>query len=296
MNNEITKPMLAGTVTDFSKIKFPVLATPMIDGIRCLRINGKSLSRSFKEIPNKHIQERMKDLPDWLDGELIIKGGFQKTTSGVMSQDGTPDFEYWIFDFVKDSLIKNYMLRLDSLRLYTSLPIFCIHLYPQRLDNLDEIRDYEEDVMSLGHEGIMIRQPNSPYKCGRSTEKEGYLLKIKRFEDAEAVIIGFEEQAANMNELKEDKFGLSKRSTSKVGKVGKNTLGAFVVRDLSLPQPASNYEFRVGTGVGLTKELRQKIWDNRKEYLGAIITYKYQKIGTLNLPRLPVFKGFKGDG
>jgi hypothetical protein len=33
------------------------------------------------------------------------------------------------------------------------------------------------------------RSPHSPYKCGRSTEREAWLLKIKRFEDAEAVVL-----------------------------------------------------------------------------------------------------------
>lgn len=113
----ITKPMLAGAVTNFDNIKFPVLATPKIDGIRCLRINGKSLSRSFKEIPNRYIQEKMAGLPDGLDGELVVNGSFIKTVSGVMSKDGKPDFEYWVFDYVnpRDSYKFTYWERLTAL-------------------------------------------------------------------------------------------------------------------------------------------------------------------------------------
>lgn len=290
MDSSITKPMLAGTVTDFSKINFPVLATPKIDGIRCLRINGKSLSRSFKEIPNRYIQQQMQGLPDGLDGELVIKGGFQKTTSGVMSQEGEPNFEYWIFDAVLSPLIQEYKFRIWLLT--RKFPIFCVPLYPMQLNTIKQLELYETEQLQLGYEGICIRQPNSPYKCGRSTEKEGYLLKIKRFEDAEAVIIGFEEQMENCNELGKDKLGYAKRSTSKIGKVGKGTLGSFIVKGVKV---FHRQEFKVGTGVGLTQELRQEIWNNQDKYWGRLITYKYQPSGTLNLPRLPIFKGFRGD-
>lgn len=287
----ITKPMLAGTVTDFSKIKFPVLATPKIDGIRCLRVNGRSLSRSFKEIPNRYIQDKMSGLPDGLDGELVIKGGFQKTTSGVMSRDGEPDFEYWVFDWVIGFLAARYADRVQF-NLCNKLPDYCVKLIPEKLHNIGCLQLFESEMLALGHEGIMIRQPDSPYKCGRSTEKEGYLLKIKRFEDAEAVISGFEEQMKNCNELEKDELGHAKRSTSKDGKLGKNTLGSFIVKGI---KAFHGQEFRIGTGVGLTQELRQEIWDNQHKYWGKLITYKYQPCGTSNLPRLPIFKGFRGD-
>ena len=57
----------------------------------------------------------------------------------------------------------------------------------------------------------MVRTPDSPYKCGRSTEREAWLLKIKRFEDAEAVVLGTYEGMSNMNEAGVDAFGRTKR-------------------------------------------------------------------------------------
>ena len=71
----ITKPMLAGKCTDKGKIRFPVLATPKLDGVRCLMINGKALSRRFKLIPNPYIRKEIeKYFPDGCDGELMISG------------------------------------------------------------------------------------------------------------------------------------------------------------------------------------------------------------------------------
>jgi len=56
----IVKPMLAGKCEQPSALRFPVLATPKLDGIRCLKINGRAVSRSFKPISNTFIRE-------WID-------------------------------------------------------------------------------------------------------------------------------------------------------------------------------------------------------------------------------------
>jgi DNA ligase-1 len=140
----------------------------------------------------------------------------------------------------------------------------------------------------------MLRTPNSPYKQGRSTLKEGWLLKVKRFKDSEAEIIGFEEQMENTNEKTKDELGHSKRSSHKAGMVGKGTLGKFLVREIG-STPWFGREFAIGTGEGLTNELRQEIWDNRDKHLGKILTYKYQVHGIKELPRLPISKGFRDE-
>ena len=42
--NHITKPMLAGKCEHPDALSFPVLATPKLDGIRCLKLNGRALT------------------------------------------------------------------------------------------------------------------------------------------------------------------------------------------------------------------------------------------------------------
>jgi hypothetical protein len=110
--------------------------------------------------------------------------------------------------------------------------------------------------------------------------------------DSEAVVIGFEEQMSNQNEAEKDAFGRTKRSKALEGMVPANTLGKFLVKEVG-NTPWQGQEFAVGTGKGLTLKLRQEIWDNRVKYIGKTITYKYQPHGVLNLPRLPVWKGFR---
>jgi len=74
--------------------------------------------------------------------------------------------------------------------------------------------------------------------------------------------------------------------------VGKGTLGKFLVREVG-DVPWKDREFAIGTGEGLTQLLRQQIWDAKETYLGKIVTYKYQPHGVKDLPRLPIWKGFR---
>ena len=94
------KPLLAGTVNDIEKLKFPLIASPILDGIRCVVVNGKALSRNLKPIPNKYIRERIEkyfsdDTSLCVDGEIMVPGkDFNGVQSAVMSFDGEPEFKY----------------------------------------------------------------------------------------------------------------------------------------------------------------------------------------------------------
>lgn len=293
----ITKPMLA-VAAELDKLKFPLIASPKYDGIRAIKPNGELLSRKFKPIPNTHVRSFLERfLPDGVDGELIIPGGtFNDCQSAFMSMQGTPNFEYHLFDYVDEDVSIPFSTRLVRLQetidqLYETYPHLkgCVRVVEQKLIlDMDELMTYEEKCVSEGYEGIMVRTLDGPYKCGRSTLREGYLLKIKRWVDAEGVILSVEEQMRNENEAKEDELGHSKRSSHLAGMVPANTLGEFVIRDIS-----TGVELKVGTGEGLTKELRQQIWNSKDSYVGRIITYKYQPSGVKDKPRFPIWKGFR---
>lgn len=296
----IKKPMLAASMEDskgnavkFNQLSYPFFASIKLDGIRALKINGQTLSRSFKPIPNKHIQTMMASLPDGLDGELVVVGQeFSGTSSGVMSRDGTPNFEFHIFDYVKDDINKPFYDRFnkDLLPLFADkkLPSFCRIVSQNLVLDEQELLKYEDAMVAQGHEGVMLRKPNSPYKCGRSSFKESFLIKVKRFKDSEAEIIKLEEKYHNENEATLDELGHTKRSSSKDGLTPANTLGTMIVRDIH-----SGLEFGIGTGKGLDDTLRKTIWLNQHEYVGKLVKYRYQEVGTKDLPRIPSFQGFR---
>jgi DNA ligase-1 len=300
----VTKPMLAASMENskgeemtFSDLKYPLGASIKLDGIRCLRVNGQTLSRSFKQIPNKHIQEQMKNLPDGLDGELVTYNQdgsvrtFNQVQGDVMSEDGEPNFRFEIFDYVSCGLNYSYLNRIADLqRISTLLPSFCTLILPTIINNESELLTYEEKAIADGHEGIMTRNLNGGYKCGRATFKSQDLIKIKRFKDSEAKILGFEEKLHNANEATTDELGHTKRSSHKAGMVPANTLGALLVVDIY-----DGREFKIGTGDGLNDKLKKEIWDNQDNYLNKIVNYRYQVVGTKDKPRIPSFQGFRSE-
>lgn len=289
------KPTLAVNA-EFSKIQYPVFASPKLDGIRCAIVDGKALSRTLKPIPNRHIYGQLSsDKLEGLDGELIVGSPTSKTcytdsVSNVMAFDKTPNYTYYVFD---DHSNPDATYRFRRERLLDSLGNGKWGLFPQiclleqnLISNEDDMLAYEAAKVEEGYEGIILRSPGAPYKFGRSTVKEGYLLKVKRFEDSEAEIIGFEEEMFNGNEAQTNELGRTKRSTAAMGLVGKQTLGAFRVRDC-----VSGVEFSIGTG--LTALERKSHWLNRDTSLGGIVKYKFFPVGVKVAPRHPVFLGMR---
>jgi DNA ligase-1 len=283
--------LLAETLEDVSLLRFPVIVTPKLDGIRVLKVNGKAVTRKFKDLPNRFVRKQLETiLPDGIDGEVMSSGSFQDIQSKIMSFDGEPDFTFHAFDYVQDSLDVSYENRLKSLEnWYSSIADSRIKLVPSVLiENQEELLKIEEKYLSMGYEGVMIRCPKGRYKCGRSTLREQILLKLKRFKDDEAEVIGFEERFKNTNEKEKDELGLSKRSSKKDGLVASDTLGALVVKNIKTGQV-----FNIGSG--FDDDLRKEIWTNKEKYLNKIIKYKYQELGMLDLPRFPVFIGFRSE-
>lgn len=299
MPSKIVKPALAVKLEDWNNLDFTkheYLATPKIDGIRALKVNSRLVSKSFKLIRNRYIREILEQvLPEGADGEIIDDSEkFQTTSSVVMSEDGRPEFTFKMFDWVQDDINEPYAKRILAMQAkakeWRTNALFTKYvdlLIPLPITNLEELKEYEEDCLTEGYEGVILRIASGPYKCGRSTLREQYILKIKRFIDDEAIIIGFGEKMHNENKAQKDAFGRTKRSSAQAGKVAAGTLGYLIVRDVKTKK-----EFEVGTG--FNNALRQKIWDNRGEFKGQMIVYKhFAQSGVLDLPRFPVFKGFR---
>jgi DNA ligase-1 len=304
MRDSIKKPMLAGKAPeDLADLTFPLLASPKLDGIRCLMIDGRCLSRTYKPIPNDYVREWCElHLPDGFDGELLLRDWtalFRDVSSAIMKKTGAPDFTYAAFDFVADSINKPFAERYKDLEFTVANVVDQTrsagkHLFRVRhwlVESVAELTRLHTQFLQQGFEGTMVRSLDGPYKEGRATTRQGTLLKIKNFEDEEATIIGFEEQQTNTNAAELDNFGRTKRSSAKAGKVGKGTLGKFLCRF------DDGTEFKCGTGLGLDDALRADVWARQEYYLGQTIKVKHQPDPGGRLegqkPRIPVFIGFR---
>jgi DNA ligase-1 len=291
------KPLLA-CEADLEQLKFPLLVSPKLDGIRCvIHPELGPVTRNLKPIQNGGLRQRLSELPPYLDGELIAGSpsagdAMQRTTSAVMGRNAAWDHvRYYVFDHFEtpgDFFSKRHELA-AGLAAVSHFGGAGQELTHYEVHSLEELMALEEDYVSQGYEGIMLRDPDGRYKFGRSTVNEGILLKLKRFEDAEGVVVGCVEKMHNENAATKDALGRTKRSSSKKNKVPTGTLGALVLRIEGWPSET------VEVGSGFTEEQRSEIWANREALLGHEATFKFQRSGAKDAPRFPVFKGFRED-
>lgn len=281
--------MLAASCENLDALRYPLLATPKIDGIRCLMLNGTATARSLKPIPNRFVQHTLRGLDlahdlGGCDGELISGSSFQQCTGDIMRESGEPAFRYMIFDHFGDPSAP-YRERVKKIERLRGLSLRLRLLLPVEIPHRAALDAYTEEQLAAGHEGVMVRHPSGLYKHGRATFKEGWLTKIKPFEDDEAVIIGYEERMHNGNEATKNELGRTQRSSSQAGLVPTGTLGALIVKNVQWGQ------FNLGTG--FDDAARAAIWADRARHLGRTVKFRYQKIGSKDKPRIPVFHGFR---
>jgi len=282
-------PMLASS-TDGLNLTYPLLASPKLDGVRALIMNGKVMSRSFKPIPNQFVQDLFGNVDfNGLDGELIVgaptaSNAYRATSSGVMSIEGKPEVKLYVFDDF--SFPGRYQARFESVRKRLKKRPTLIVVEQLIISSHEDLQWFEEQCLRDGYEGVMLRHPDSPYKQGRATPKEGYLMKLKRFEDSEAEIIGVQELMRNTNLATINETGHQERSLKQAGMVKAGTLGALMVRDLK-----TGVEFEIGTG--FDQRARGQLWVQRNRIIGKTVKYKFFPTGSKEKPRFPVYLGFR---
>jgi DNA ligase-1 len=209
-----------------------------------------------------------------------------------MSEDGEPAFAFFVFDLVSEEPRATFTHRyqrvsdlIEATRLNWLILVEHIHI-----SNVAELEAYEAKSVELGFEGIMLRSPNGLYKHGRSTMREQGLTKVKRFHDAEAVVVGVVEGQTNLNPAKTNGLGLTKRSSSKSNKKAAGTLGSLVCE---LCSGATRVRFEVGTG--FDEATRARIWAAQSEWINARVRFKYQSLSADGVPRFPVFLGRRDE-
>jgi DNA ligase-1 len=303
----------------FKKLKYPLLVSPKLDGIRCVtrnvpildvdsdfqvydtgRYKDVCLSRELKELPSLQVQDSLKSFTG-LDGELIIGnetdfGVYNRTQSHIMSVNKPhEDLRYRVFDCCDDDMadmpFEDRLSYAGSLiQAYkngNTLPMgVTVSLVEHILcKNYDELIAEEEKQLTAGYEGVMMRDPLGRYKWNRGTFKEGLIYKLKRFQDDEGLIIGFEEGQRNTNEQTRDEKGYAERSSKKEGMVAAATLGKFIVA-------WNGKELTVAPGA-FTHSERKAIWNDKESLLGLYLKFRYFSHGVKDLPRFPRALGFR---
>ena len=193
--------------------------------------------------------------PHPLDGELWLRrGAFEATLSAVRKQRPVAaewrQLSYQVFEL--PGAAGDFTRRLERLeRIVAAVNSPYLKLIPhQRLKDQAALQGKLDEVVAGGGEGLMLHRADSLYHTGRGAA----LLKLKTYEDAEAVVIA--------------------HLPGKGRNLGR--LGALLV------EMPDGKQFKIGSGFS----------DQERENpppVGALVTYKYYGLSRRGIPRFASF-------
>ena len=208
--------------------------------------------------------------PDWfvsdfppqpLDGELWLGRGHFAQLSGIVRTVRPVDADwrsvrFMVFDLpLVDQTFDQRLPRLRELVSQAGSPYLAL-VEQQRPGNHQQLMARRDKMIAVGGEGLMLRRGASIYKAGRSDD----LLKVKRFDDAEAIVVGILPGKGKYQGL----------------------MGALRVR------LAGKREFRIGSGFSDAERAEPPP-------LGSVITFKHSGHTATGLPRFASFMRVRND-
>jgi len=269
---------------------------PKLDGIRCKFHRGVPYTRTGKLIPNQQLANSLQDCylsspyngMD-LDGELLLWNPvtkwycpFNTIQSVVMSRKRmnmveAQDWVYVVFDYYHPE--DWFCDRINTLRPANDRKPWQnrIMLVETSLEYPQHGRTTVDTFLDVGYEGAMLRDPYSPYKCGRVTRRENYLRKIVEWVRDEAVVLEKRELQHNID-----------TSCKRVENLHPgDTLGTLLVKSEKFG------EFEIGTG--FTAAQRKEFWHDPST-VGRRLVYKYRPNHMKDKPCPGVFVGWRAEG
>lgn len=208
--------------------------------------------------------------PDWfvsdfppqpLDGELWLGRGHFAQLSGIVRTVRPVDADwrsvrFMVFDLpLVDQTFDQRLPRLRELVSQAGSPYLAL-VEQQRPGNHQQLMARRDKMIAVGGEGLMLRRGASIYKAGRSDD----LLKVKRFDDAEAIVVGILPGKGKYQGM----------------------MGALRVR------LAGKREFRIGSGFSDAERAEPPP-------LGSVITFKHSGHTATGLPRFASFMRVRND-
>lgn len=298
------RPMLAVNAKK-DKIKYPCLYSTKVDGVRCIFKNGEMLARSLKPITSKTLNEKYQLLKDLtkatniiLDGEMYAHDmEFNEISRYVRKSDlEIPEnLKFHCFDLITDeNYEEEFTSRFKKLCVFKNKDVVIVK--QNELKSSDGLDTAFKDVLEKGYEGLILRSKDSPYKCGRSSVTEGYLLKIKPFISLDNKICGVIERMENLNESFKNELGRSTKRNTKNDKKGTGIAAVFEIEyydENGVRVKVDGKDPRV-TITG-DEAFRREIWEHKENYIGKMIEYKCMVYGSKNFPRHSNFLRFRED-
>ena len=271
-----------------------------LDGVRAVSIlypngNVDIFSRNGKELNNFNLvkEELQKvflknkiDKAVVLDGE-IVSVNFQQLMKQIHRKTAVqnPDATLYLFDIISLENFKKGIEEISQLDRIEKLKKFFDINFDSNIDNkikilgsykvdLDSqkgqafLKKFNQESVSNGYEGIMIKDPISFYECKRTTS----WLKSKPYIEISLSVKSYEEGTGR----------------------NKNKLGAIIAEGYD-----NDKFFKLNIGSGFSDKQREDFWEKKESLIGQIIEVRADSIsksqdGNFWSLRFPRFKCFRG--
>lgn len=231
-----------------------------LDGVRAYWDGERFWSRGGNEYRAPDwFTEGFPDVP--MDGELWMGRGRFAELSGAVRRLEPVDpswrqIRFMVFDFpALDQPFAERVAAMEALVQPSPSPFLAMVVQRKATDH-ERLMSALDNVVSEGGEGLMLRRGGSLHSTGRSDD----LLKVKRYDDAEAVVVAHLAGSGKYEGM----------------------LGSVRVRR------NDGRQFHIGTGFS----------DEQRENpppVGATITYKYYGFTSTGLPRFASFLRIRND-
>ncbi|MDO5686879.1 MAG: DNA ligase [Neisseria sp.] len=221
-----------------------------LDGVRAYWDGKRLISRNG--YPFTPPSGFTRDFPPFaLDGELYsARGQFEQISAAVRAQNGDwSALKLHVFDVphAKGNLHQRLATLQSWLEKYPHAKIVVIEQHT--VQDFAQAQAFLHKIEAAGGEGVMLRDPQAPYRGGRSDQ----LLKLKSRHDAECTVTAH--------------YPGKGKYAGKVGALGcKNHHG----------------EFRIGSGLSDAERAHPPP-------IGTVVTYRYRGFTAKGLPRFATY-------
>jgi hypothetical protein len=272
VDEDVPLPMLAHDYNKRGKsIKFPCFVQRKFDGTRCVAMPGKGLfSRNKKSYPHlEHIVAEINKLPPTiiLDGELYsdtltfqeIVGLVKRETLKPGDEEKQKQIKFHVYDLINGMPYEQRYANLQML--FNRYKFKHLELVKTEVcEDEEKMKELHAQYVAEGFEGIMLRNKTGLYKNARSCD----LQKYKEFFDSEFKVVGYKEGEG---------------------------LEAGCVLWVCETDDGQQFACRPRG----TREERIELFENADDYVGNMLTVRFQELTDTGLPRFPVGIAFRSE-
>lgn len=184
------RPMLAAPAGDLARLRYPLLASPKLDGMRVCITERGPVTRSVRRLPNTKVATYLSH-PKLLhlDGELIwgdpvADGVVHRSIAAGMAPNGpAPEqgLSFFVFDHFGEPRAPFTKRWAAAERAVKAAKLVRVHVVPQfEVRDAEALANAEATILEQGFEGVVLRRPDGPYRFGRVDAASQIMLKLKR--------------------------------------------------------------------------------------------------------------------